>query len=547
MKSILQFSLLLCFLSTCFIPLQANDAEGIQFFKGSWEEALAEAKKQDKVIFVDAYTTWCGPCKMMTQRIFPQAAVGKFYNANFINVKLDMEKGDGLAFRKKYGVRAFPTLLYINSDGEVVHKSMGFKQPEAFIALGKQALKKKKTGISQPVESKSTVKTKKLKKSKDAKVASEGIQFFKGTWKEALTEAKKQDKVIFVDAYTTWCGPCKMMAKKVFTQEAVGDFYNENFLNVKLDMEKGEGKAFRKKYRVTAFPTLLYLNGDGNLVHRAMGAKQPAAFIALGKQALTKRKAVNRKSTLEVKAKYDKGDRSPEVLREYALGLKDSDDGHLKVANEYLATQNDFSSKENIEFLSEMISESDSKLFEALVSNKKAAIKQLGQDKYDMIVNTACLNTIKKAVEFEIPELKDDAVAQMTAHGPKKRAEVFPYEADMMYAAGTENTTDFTKAASKFLKKGDKKDAAKYKNVSMLAFKVFNDDQTVLKQAAKWAEKGADLDPSAEQYLNYATLLKASEQDDKALKALKKARELAIEEKKPTRNIDAWIRKLESK
>ena len=75
----------------------------------------------------------------------------------------------------------------------------------------------------------------------------EGIKFFEGTWEEALTLAKKEHKIIFVDAYTTWCGPCKQMAKDVFTQKEVGDFYNKSFINVKLDMEKGEGIGFSQK------------------------------------------------------------------------------------------------------------------------------------------------------------------------------------------------------------------------------------------------------------------------------------------------------------
>ena len=68
-------------------------------------------------------------------------------------------------------------------------------------------------------------------------VIGQGIDFHHGTWKEALAEAQKQDKLVFIDAYAKWCGPCKKMAKNVFTLSEVGDFYNENFINVKLDME----------------------------------------------------------------------------------------------------------------------------------------------------------------------------------------------------------------------------------------------------------------------------------------------------------------------
>jgi thiol:disulfide interchange protein len=114
----------------------------------------------------------------------------------------------------------------------------------------------------------------------------QGINFFKGTWKEALEAAQAANKPIFVDAYTTWCGPCKFMAAKVFTDTTVGEYYNESFINVKYDMEKGDGPDFANKYRVTAYPTLLYLTPEGKVLHRVMGAKQIDGFINEGKKAL---------------------------------------------------------------------------------------------------------------------------------------------------------------------------------------------------------------------------------------------------------------------
>ena len=69
------------------------------------------------------------------------------------------------------------------------------------------------------------------------------IVFREGNWEKILKQAKKEKKLIFVDCYTSWCGPCKMLAKNVFTQDKVADFYNTEFVCVKMDMEKGEGPA----------------------------------------------------------------------------------------------------------------------------------------------------------------------------------------------------------------------------------------------------------------------------------------------------------------
>lgn len=130
------------FLLVGMISVNAQQGDQIQFFEGTFEEALAEATKEKKLIFMDAYTTWCGPCKWMAKNTFTDAAVADFYNNNFINVKMDMERGEGPGLARKYGVMAYPTLLFINPEGEVAHKKMGALQPGAFLDLGQKAQKK---------------------------------------------------------------------------------------------------------------------------------------------------------------------------------------------------------------------------------------------------------------------------------------------------------------------------------------------------------------------------------------------------------------------
>lgn len=118
------------------------------------------------------------------------------------------------------------------------------------------------------------------------KPADTGIAFFQGTWNEALAAAKKQKKLIFVDAYAVWCGPCKYMSNNVFPDKAVGEFFNKNFISYKFDMEKGEGPDFSNKYKITAYPTLLFIDYAGEVVYRQMGARDAAGFIKLGEEAL---------------------------------------------------------------------------------------------------------------------------------------------------------------------------------------------------------------------------------------------------------------------
>ena len=112
-----------------------------------------------------------------------------------------------------------------------------------------------------------------------------GIDFFHGTWAEAKAKAKEENKLIFVDAYAVWCGPCKWMARNTFTDPAVGEVFNKKFINVKMDMERGEGPKLARKWGIRAYPTLLFFDADGKEVKRALGAKRSTDFIQLGESA----------------------------------------------------------------------------------------------------------------------------------------------------------------------------------------------------------------------------------------------------------------------
>ncbi len=116
--------------------------EGIQFVEADWNKAVQEAKKQKKLIFIDAYTSWCGPCRMLKQKTFTDKAAGEYFNSHFINIALDMEKGDGLAFAEKYQIRAYPTLLIMDADQTSVSVSEGYINPGQLIEFGKYVVNK---------------------------------------------------------------------------------------------------------------------------------------------------------------------------------------------------------------------------------------------------------------------------------------------------------------------------------------------------------------------------------------------------------------------
>lgn len=124
-----------------FIITTTTTAAEINFLENPvWKTVLEKAKKEKKIIFFDAYATWCGPCKQMDAETYKDQAVADFYNTNFINVKYDMEKGEGIMLAQQFGVTAYPSLLFINAEGEMLHKGLGFQVANQFLELAKTSL-----------------------------------------------------------------------------------------------------------------------------------------------------------------------------------------------------------------------------------------------------------------------------------------------------------------------------------------------------------------------------------------------------------------------
>jgi len=119
--------------------------KGISFFHGSWEEAISKAKSEKKLIFIDFYTKWCGPCKAMADEVFVTKQIGDFYNNNFINVKIDAETSTGAPIAKNYKVAVYPTFVFVDPQSlEMVHYSTGRQEEEIFLHTGESSLKKEK-------------------------------------------------------------------------------------------------------------------------------------------------------------------------------------------------------------------------------------------------------------------------------------------------------------------------------------------------------------------------------------------------------------------
>lgn len=352
-------------------------------------------------------------------------------------------------------------------------------------------------------------------------IQAQGIDFFHGTWAEAQEKAKAEQKLIFVDAFASWCGPCKRMAAQVFPDPQVGDYFNAYFINLKIDMEKPENREFASKYPVSAYPTLMVLDGDGKVVLKQVGAMNAEGLIGFGQKASGKTD-----TSKDYEKEYAEGKRDPEFLLDYVRALNRSNKPSLKITNEYLNGQNDLTTPFNLKFILEGAIEADSRVFDLLLEHRAKIAALEGKEAVEARISLACQNTVKKAVEFRSQRLLEEAKSKMNSSQPERAAD-FAYEAETTFFAATKDAKNYLKTVQGYQKKEIKNNAARLHDLVIRMLRAFPTDESVLKQAEKWAKSAAETGGLAEYYLTLGEVYQRQGKKEKAREAAEKAREAA--------------------
>lgn len=195
-------------------------------------------------------------------------------------------------------------------------------------------------------------------------------------WESVLKKAKEENKLIFLNAFTTWCSFCKKMDAEVYTNDDVATYYNDKFINVKYNMEAGEGIMLAIKYNVRSYPASLYIDGDGNVVHKSLGFIESPVFLENGKVANNPdlRWSGVREKALKM---------SPKDFFEFgASAVKNGDQDYELIAREYLSKHPDvLSDKHLLDIIVQTVNVlPNDKMLKLLVNNKEQVIKVGGYD-----------------------------------------------------------------------------------------------------------------------------------------------------------------------
>lgn len=370
--------------------------------------------------------------------------------------------------------------------------------------------------------------------------SSQGIEFFEGSWEEAKEKATSEEKLIFVDAYATWCGPCKRMAKTVFTNPQVGEYFNSQFISLKIDMEKTLGRNFGKEYPVTAYPTLYFINEKGEVLKRVVGGKNVEQFLSIGSSV-----AGSYDRSGDLAELYNAGNREYEIVLKYVKALNNANKSSLKVANDFLRGNESLTKEEKSIFIYEALTAADSRIFEMFIQEKSAIESLVGKESTNQKIEEACWRTIQNAIDFESMDLLAEAKLKMKTHF-NKEYQAFSYNADYEYAKAKADINLLNSSALQIAKKVANKDAERLHDIcnELLLYKSI--DNSVVISSEKIAKMAVDNQPNSEYLFTYSKILSANNKNKKAIKVAEKALKMT-DDAKQANQIEEWINSIQSK
>lgn len=356
------------------------------------------------------------------------------------------------------------------------------------------------------------------------------ITFEHSSLKEIKAKAQKENKLIFIDAYTTWCGPCKQMARTTFMNDTAADYYNAHFINAKIDMEKGEGLEIAKQYNVSCYPSLLFIDANGNLTHRESGSMPVTAFIELGKTAQDN----NRNFAYYVK-NYDTKKADAKFVAAYIEVLSASCQTPDKELAQYfsLQTENDLWSDANWQMINNYTNDLNSREFKFLADNKAKLSSTYSSEAVNEKITRVAEATLRNSLrstpfDQQAYELSKKQISMLGLPTGKQLL----FEADLKLAKMSKNWKAYTELA---LSQVDIYYAKSTDDLNSVAWDFYENitDKTALVKAEEWAKQSVALETSYPNLDTYASLLYKNGKKNEALATANKAIEYAKKEGYP--------------
>lgn len=373
--------------------------------------------------------------------------------------------------------------------------------------------------------------------------AQEAIQFQELPFKDIIAKAKKEKKLVFIDAYASWCGPCKMMEKNVFTQKSVSDYYNTNFINARFDMEKGEGRDIASKFGVRSYPTYLFLNGEGELVSRNTGYMEESMFVAMAQDINS---PGNKKGSL--KDRFASGEKDPEFLTNIMKLNANSDYDFAKKASErYFQNKKKTEelTKDEIGFLLYFVKSSEDPNYTTFASRKAEIIKFLPEETYNEFDAQLKLGkVVEQSIDDKNKKINDDYFLKTAEPLVGKEAAIKKLnQTKLSYYEQNSNFPEYEKAALDYYKNSDSFDP----NELLRAAWIFADHvktPSSLKKATEWAEKSVMRSETSENTYILAKLYHLTGNKEMAKNYAEMSKNIAVQGNKDSQLADELLKQI---
>ncbi len=369
------------------------------------------------------------------------------------------------------------------------------------------------------------------------------IEFRDLSFKEGLAVAAEEGKPVFIDCFTTWCGPCKWMSANIFTNDEVAEYYNENYVCLKIDMEKGEGIDIAENYGIRAYPTLLYLNSEGERLLVTVGAsRDPQSYIAAGDQA----KDPKRNLPYLIANKEANFDNSS-FMRDFFLTASSANMLENEDIDRYFGKMDvmEWANDDNWEIITSAVSDPGSEVFKKALAQTELFIKEQGEDAimyFESTVYYALANGLYRArsgEQYEAYKKLRKELLSIDFPGNQKIA----LQLDLMENEMKENWENYMAVAADGIEKHYWNDARALNSVSWTIYENVDNPEAIA-QAEKWAARAVELDPDHTIIDTQAHLLYKMGKKEEALKLEKWALEKAQEAGDDTEDYEAFIEEM---
>ena len=352
------------------------------------------------------------------------------------------------------------------------------------------------------------------------------IEFRDLTFAEGLAMAKEENKPVFIDCYTTWCGPCKWMTANIFTEESVANYYNENYICLKIDMEKGEGIDIAKNYTIRAYPTLLYLNDNGEKLLVSVGAnRDPQSYIDNGERA--KDPEDNIPYFLANKEEHFE---DPEFMSAYFQLMSTANMLNTEEVDRYFSmiAFQEWLSEENWSILMNAPMALDNSTFQKILANSESIKEEKGEKAIAFISNRVYQALGQKLYQASNDEDKDAFAASKAGFANSNyvdKDEVI-FKLSLLEYQKNKNWDQWSETVLMGVKEFYWDDASALNNVAWAAYENV-ENKELLSSAVKWAKRAIELDEAHHIIDTYAHLLAATGNREAALEQEVRALKLA--------------------